>query len=241
MLHQAKSNLLSIKLWIGKRLFGQVGQSGVRIRPHRIIKGPYVHHHRDGLYLELGYINGIDLQAAWLGGCLSQDQKRHIITEVSGYINQLRSLEPPCKGIVSSADLEACHYHRIGSSTFGPFNEHAEFHSFLRRHIRIEDSTQVFSKEVTDCHSRWYRSCFTHADLCPRNIIVDNGKVAAVIDWESGGWYPEYWEYTKPHVSQIEMPEWYEGLKSAMARYDVELRAERTPWRQCDQPGIPLG
>ncbi|KAE8353875.1 kinase-like protein [Aspergillus coremiiformis] len=263
MPHQAiTSSLLSIKLWIGKRIFGLVGQSGVRISPHRIIKGPCeitelaaltyiaehtsipvpkilnIYHSRDGLYIELEYIRGMDLQAAWLGGHLSQDQKRHIITEVTGYVTQLRSLEPPHTEIVASANLEACLDHRVGPSTFGPFNDHAEFHSFLRRHIDIENCTQTFGQEVIDCHSRRYRSCFTHADLCPRNIIVDNGKISAIIDWEFGGWYPEYWEYTKAHFGQIEMPDWYEGLE--FEKYDDELRAERALWRQCDQPGMPL-
>ncbi|PWY90332.1 kinase-like protein [Aspergillus sclerotioniger CBS 115572] len=262
--HPAKLDLLSIRLWIGKRLYGRVGRLGVRISPRKIIKGPCeitelaalnyvaehtsipvpkilnVYHHRDGLYIKLTYVSGMDLQAAWLGGHLSQDQKKHIIAEVIGYVNQFRSLDPPCKGIVGSADLQVCLDHRVRPLTFGPFNEHEAFHSFLRRHIILENCTKTFGEEVTDCHSRHYRSCFTHADLCPRNIIVDKGKVSAIIDWEFGGWYPEYWEYTKAHFGQIEMPEWYEGLEFAMARYDVEMRAERALWKQCDQPGMPL-
>ncbi|RAL07419.1 uncharacterized protein BO97DRAFT_253474 [Aspergillus homomorphus CBS 101889] len=80
----------------------------------------------------------------------------------------------------------------------------------------------------------------THADLCPRNIIVKNGKVAAIIDWQSGGWYPEYWVYTKAHYGMVNRPDWYEALESAIARYDDEYEAEQALWEQCDQPGIPL-
>ncbi|KAB8258648.1 kinase-like protein [Aspergillus pseudonomiae] len=238
MSHPAKLNLLSN--------FGLESDflDDIEIcRKHTSIHVPKVlnvYHHRDGLYLEMGYVSGIDLRAAWLGGCLSEDQKRHIITEVTGYVSQLRSFEPPRKGIVGSADLGACLDHLVGSCTFDPFNEHAEFHSFLRRHIRIENCTQVFGEEVTECHSRHYRRYFTHTDLCPRNIIIENGKASATIDWEFGGWYPEYWKYTKAQFGQIEMPEWYEGLASAMARYDIELRAERVLWKRCDLPGMLL-
>lgn len=262
MSQQAVTRLVSIKLWLGKRIFGPVGRSGVRVSPHSIIKGPCekselaalnyvaehtsvpvpkilnVYHCRDGIYLELEYVRGMDLQKAWLGGYLSQDQKKHIITEVAGYVIQLRSLEPPHKEFVGSADLEACLDHRVGSSPFGPFNEHADFHSFLRKNLPIDNCTQAFGKEVTDCHSRrCYRSCFTHSDLSPRNIIVDNGKVSAIVDWEFGGWYPEYWEYTKAYFGQVIMPEWYEGLE--FEKYDDELRAERALWRLCDLPGEP--
>lgn len=53
----------------------------------------------------------------------------------------------------------------------------------------------------------------THADLHPRNIIIqllpasENDpsqdltekqiSVVAVIDWDKSGWYPEYWEFIK--------------------------------------------
>ncbi|KAI2607857.1 kinase-like protein [Hypoxylon sp. NC1633] len=39
-------------------------------------------------------------------------------------------------------------------------------------------------------------SVFTHGDLTPRNILVDEtGHISAVIDWETAGWYPDYWEF----------------------------------------------
>lgn len=260
------SHFLSLRLAIGKRLFGVVGRSGSRISPHRIVKGPcevaelaalkYVAKHTsipvpkvlnvyqwNGLYLELGYIPGMDLQEAWLGGFLSKDQKRDIISEVMGFISQLRKLQCPREDMVGSASLEACLDHRIGPSPCGPFSDHAEFHSFLRRNMDLETSAKVLSPEVVDCHSRrQYQSRFAHADLRPRNIIVDvdKGKVTGIIDWEFGGWYPEYWEYTKAHFRQTELPDWYEGLDLAMERYDGELEAERVLWKQCDKPGVPL-
>lgn len=27
--------------------------------------------------------------------------------------------------------------------------------------------------------------------------MVKDCKIVAVVDWEDGGWYPEYWEYVK--------------------------------------------
>jgi aminoglycoside phosphotransferase (APT) family kinase protein len=254
--------LLAIRLWIGKRLFGTLGPCGVRVSPRRIIKGPcdsselealeYVAKHTSipvpkvfgtyrslgRLYIEMEYVPGMDLQAAWRG--LSPEQKKAIVNMVASYISQLRSLEQPRKEVVGSAGLNECLDHRIGSAPFGPFQDHATFHSFLRRHIPLENSGEVFGEEVKRCHSRSYRSCFTHADLCPRNIIVNSGKVAAIIDWEHGGWYPEYWEYTKAHFGLINMLDWYEGLGLALTRYDDELAAERALWRQCDEPGMPM-
>ncbi|KAB8270430.1 hypothetical protein BDV30DRAFT_165834 [Aspergillus minisclerotigenes] len=69
----------------------------------------------------------MDLQRAWLGGHLSQDQKIRLVREIAGYIDQLRSLEPPQKEIVGSASLEAGLDYRIGFFPFGPFYGHEEF------------------------------------------------------------------------------------------------------------------
>lgn len=209
------------------------------VAEHTSIPVPKVfkaHSYDDDLYIEMEYVRGKDLGVAWRH--LSQDEKKHIITEIAGYISQLRSLEPPREGIVASASLDGVLDHRVGTSPFGPFTTHKGFHSYLRANVPIEDCTRVFGAEVTECHTRCYRSCFAHADLVPRNIIVDNGKVSAIIDWQFGGWYPEYWEYTKAHYAPMDRPEWYSGLENAMDRYDDELRAERILWRQLDEPQL---
>ncbi|PYI25818.1 kinase-like protein [Aspergillus indologenus CBS 114.80] len=42
------------------------------------------------------------------------------------------------------------------------------------------------------------RTVFTHADIAPRNIMVDaNNRITGILDWEHAGWYPEYWEYAQ--------------------------------------------
>lgn len=37
---------------------------------------------------------------------------------------------------------------------------------------------------------------FTHGDLSSFNVMVKKRKVTGIIDWETAGWAPEYWEYT---------------------------------------------
>ncbi|KAM0714212.1 hypothetical protein Q7P37_009999 [Cladosporium fusiforme] len=49
---------------------------------------------------------------------------------------------------------------------------------------------------------------FTHGDLSPRNIIVKNGTIQALIDWEYAGWYPEYFEYVKFFECNTSCDDW---------------------------------
>ena len=51
----------------------------------------------------------------------------------------------------------------------------------------------IFNNVLNNDH----KIVMTHGDLHPRNIIIKNYKIAAIIDWEHAGFYPEYWEYTK--------------------------------------------
>ncbi|MGG6498963.1 UNVERIFIED_CONTAM: phosphotransferase, partial [Bacteroidetes bacterium 56_B9] len=44
----------------------------------------------------------------------------------------------------------------------------------------------------------------THSDFHPRNIIVRDDKVVAILDWELAGFYPAYWEYVKANY----LPNW---------------------------------
>ncbi|GAB1209757.1 hypothetical protein APSETT445_008538 [Aspergillus pseudonomiae] len=37
---------------------------------------------------------------------------------------------------------------------------------------------------------------FTHGDLTNVNIMVDYGDLAGILDWESSGYFPVWWEFT---------------------------------------------
>lgn len=55
-------------------------------------------------------------------------------------------------------------------------------------------------------------SVFTHADIAPRNIMVDEQNViTGILDWEFAGWYPDYWEHAqmfRPAVKCKDWPAW---------------------------------
>ncbi|KAF4812382.1 hypothetical protein CGCSCA5_v009226 [Colletotrichum siamense] len=66
---------------------------------------------------------------------------------------------------------------------------------------------------------------FTHDDLFPSNIMLTRGpflRVAAIVDWEQAGCYPEYWEYCKvKRMNQFPEPlhtEWVENYVPMMLK-----------------------
>jgi thiamine kinase-like enzyme len=87
-----------------------------------------------------------------------------------------------------------------GDFIFGPFSSVSEFHDYLHSGMKKYCGDAAFET----CRSEYrpfdnHRVVFTHADLQPKNILVDaiNGRLIGVIDWEMAGWWPAYWEYRK--------------------------------------------
>jgi len=60
---------------------------------------------------------------------------------------------------------------------------------------------------------------------------VEGTRIVAIVDWEFGGWYPEYWEYTQAYFSNLALPGTGGGIwelfeKVFPERYPDELIAE---------------
>ncbi|TQV91842.1 chitinase 18-4 [Cordyceps javanica] len=255
---------LRFRLWLGRKLYRPFTDKVVRVSRNRLIKGPcdppeieamqyiiknttipipkiYAIHTTQChlLFIEMEYIHGEHLGIAWgREGRLSQDQKKVIIADIQKYVSILRELQPPAENLVASALQNPAYDGRIGSRFFGPFN-HSDFHTLLRNFLPEQGTSMIFGEEVAKVHSASYRTCFTHGDLVPRNIIVKDGRVAAIIDWGYSGWYPEYWEYTKAHYDFFPKADWLESFRQAVPSYDAELAAEQVLWERCLDPGTP--
>ncbi len=40
---------------------------------------------------------------------------------------------------------------------------------------------------------------FAHADLVPKNIIVEGSTITGIVDWALSGFFPDFWEYGRMH------------------------------------------
>ncbi|KYK58494.1 hypothetical protein DCS_05510 [Drechmeria coniospora] len=79
----------------------------------------------------------------------------------------------------------------------------------------------------------------SHGELCPRNIIIDNTKIVAIVGWDCAGWYPEWWDYVKffEPSTKAANADWYDYASEIFEREDLpELVAYRSivrwaaPW-----------
>jgi hypothetical protein len=258
--------LLALRIWLGRHIFGTIGKpdfpAGYRISPTRVVKWPCEEPELEGhrfvasqttlpvprIYRARKWRGHLAIEMEYLPGCatlwdcwrtLSEEQKLRIVEQVGGFIEELRSLKRSLttSGEISSTNGGACRDVRVGTSKlFGPFDDVADFHRCLRGGAEMDVAREIFGDKVADMHARKHGIRFTHGDLGVQNILIRDGQVVAVIDWECSGWFPEYWEYTKAHYNSALLPEFYDMLRERIHRYDDELAAERVLWRWFDQP-----
>ena len=190
----------------------------------------------------MDHARGQPLDRLWQG--MSESTQSKVLDELRGYIGQLRALTPSTPELVaSSTGGQLWEPSRIGLKLFGPFENHEQFHTFLRAGHPLElfDRTDTeWMGLVHHTHSQKYVSKFTHGDLAPRNIMCKrDGTITCILDWETSGWFPEYWEYTKANYAPRCDEDWVSQIGSITGEYPEELACENNA--QIHIEPIPLG
>ncbi|OAA33975.1 Protein kinase-like domain protein [Cordyceps fumosorosea ARSEF 2679] len=185
------------------------------------------------------YMLTSELPGAALSLCMdaiSDADYQRIQLQIQAYVSQIREIPQTVNPdfVICDTRGEACRDPRIRDfAPIGPFKDEAAFSQELR-----------FPDEPS---RRGHKIVFTHADLNPRNIIVNQVKdatgtlrweVSGIVDWEAAGYYPEYWDCTK---SMFERFRWPRRHNDTMQRvfaefgdYSAELKLEIEAWESGD-------
>ncbi|KAI0139091.1 kinase-like protein [Hypoxylon sp. NC0597] len=167
------------------------------------------------------------------------DQKLHdLVRDLQNCLKTMRSLQRDLhlqdtisnttgKAIYDGRIIAAVEYDESRGDFIGPFSTEDEFNQILR------------SPHIPDVvHRSGHKIVFTHGDINMRNILVDkNGRLSGIVDWETAGWYPDYWEYTKArYVTKLKWC-WLRDVIDATFRdlgdFSDDLDVERKLWWYC--------
>ncbi|EPQ50890.1 kinase-like protein [Gloeophyllum trabeum ATCC 11539] len=173
-------------------------------------------------YVATDHVEGQVLSKVWEH--LRDDEKATILGELKAYVNQLRSLESP--GYIGSLNRDQCWDCRMFAFACGPFDSEAQMNDHLvsvLTHVASPFCRKFLRRMMREDH----KIVFTHADLHWRNIIVKDGHVAAILDWEMAGWYPEYWEYCKALYNERFETEWCTRVQDFLEPYHYEYAVDR--------------
>ena len=154
-------------------------------------------------------IDGVTLDYALRSQCLSMVDLMSIARQLKDIVTQLRTL-----GTASG-------HRKCGSWPSGTYKHHffqglcprapdemATVSEFLGYWVSvfqhdpwIRDPTSIHgpsdllvSLQNSVTRYQHHEPALCHGDFSPNNILVKDGKVVAILDWEMLGWYPEFWE-----------------------------------------------
>lgn len=183
----------------GSRLDVVEAQTILFIAKHTKIPVPKIYFaftHKGCTYIMMERIHGQPAVWGWVHR--SEASKRKVLDCLKNMVLEMRNLVPQSNA-VCSINGGSLYDPRLLSMTrrFGPFKNVREFHDHLRNGIQPHSSHSDEFKQLTSLHAKeWGAPKFTHGDLSSLNILVRDDNVVGIIDWETAGWFPPYWEYT---------------------------------------------
>lgn len=131
--------------------------------------------------------------------------------------------------IIANVDGGSLYDSRVGvtSLRFGPFRNAQDFHKHLRRSMEFHHDLHPEVRELIAQHEKPDLSLnFTHGDLSSLNILARGDKVVAIVDWETAGWYPSYWEYTTACQVNPQNPFWRDEIEKFLDPFPEQLAME---------------
>jgi aminoglycoside phosphotransferase len=185
----------------GSRVTLSEAEGATYIRRHTTIPVPRVidAYSQDGdTFIIMEYVEGRLLSDVW--DRIADSQKSVIVSELRGYISQMRRLIPPDAVLIGTIDGGPANDRRQGGlARGGPFRDEHQFIEWQLAQLRPEvpQSRRDIYDSMMKHKNVEHRIVFTHGDLGFHNVIVKDGHVSAIIDWEFSGWYPEHWDYCK--------------------------------------------
>ncbi|KAM5360887.1 hypothetical protein ACJZ2D_013454 [Fusarium nematophilum] len=150
------------------------------------------------LYMKL--VPGTSLDSVW--GSFPDSTKERICRAIWGFVAEIRTIPRPAHVEASyccAADGSPSRDPLLGCgddpATLLP-DDAAVRERIFARYVLNNGLSYADGETLPDRFPRSSESVFTHGDIAPRNVMVDeNGQILALLDWENAGWYPDYWEY----------------------------------------------
>ncbi|KAH9998886.1 phosphotransferase enzyme family protein [Xylariaceae sp. FL0662B] len=145
------------------------------------------------------YVEGERLDHVW--DKFTADEKKSVTSQLRDYFDELRQISGSVIGSVDGSECRDVYFpeFEVYQGPYGPYENEAGFNQALVKAWSTgrDDPFTLMLCDVLCETMKDHGTVMTHNDLYPRNILVRGSEVVAILDWESAGFYPEYWEYCR--------------------------------------------
>ncbi|KZT01453.1 uncharacterized protein LAESUDRAFT_731157 [Laetiporus sulphureus 93-53] len=137
---------------------------------------------------------------------MSPTELDHIADQLSVILNEMRSFKSTVLGSLSGGPYN----NRFMPYPWNPSRPFSSVEEYLQhnRGMFLEFCGLEYVNDLFSCFPTDSSVYLTHGDLLPRNILVCGSTITAIIDWETAGFYPEFWEYCRMHYPGLMTPGW---------------------------------
>ncbi|CAG8948367.1 unnamed protein product [Penicillium salamii] len=171
-------------------------------------------------YIFMSFIAGETLHTAW--DSFGVSAKSHISRQIASYIQEIRDIGNV--GYIGSIDHGPVTDRSLATTLDkGPFDSERDFNTALINAYQKNVPKRHIKSFLSGMLSQSHRILFTHGDIRPQNVMVKDGHVVAIIDWERSGWYPEYWEFAKALLVWGWQSDWTDYLMQILQPYHAEF------------------
>ncbi|KAF5127157.1 hypothetical protein E5D57_008085 [Metarhizium anisopliae] len=182
-------------------------------------------------YIVMEYIQGKSLDNFW--DTMSAADKSNTSQQLRLMLDKLRSVPSPGYfGCIGRRPMEEGMFWTGEEDSndpgliSGPFDTEAQLNNALVEKYLYSSgmpSKSRFYRRVFPHVLRDHASVFCHGDLQRKNVLVGDDGNLSLIDWESAGWYPSYWEYASAMFACGNWrDDWHEYVASILDEYPNE-------------------
>ncbi|KAM3504929.1 hypothetical protein MY10362_003254 [Beauveria mimosiformis] len=195
-------------------------------------------------YIRMKRVSGVRLDVAWPG--MTPGARATMCQQLRTFLEQVHQIEPePGTYQIRSIAGGACYNHRRSEppSPAASVTSAAEFRRpFLWSacpdvatfQSALPNALRARRAEAAETYRRRFarvqpprRARFCHGDLSWANIFVDEatGRLHGVTDWETAGFWPEWWDYYMALLgTRGEQSWWRQIVAEVMKEYPEELK-----------------
>jgi len=169
-----------------------------------LIPIPYSNGDEGVWYFAMEECPGIPLDTAI--DSMTAPELNHIAEQLSKFLEDMRSFTSDTLGSLSGGP----YFNRFHPYPLWPDRALNSVEEFLE-HVRavfVVFCGEDYVDELLSVFPRNDAVHLVHGDLLPRNILVKGSTITAVIDWETAGFYPAFWEYCRMHYTGHRTPGW---------------------------------